>query len=110
MYKIANHVNRIYKKYPKLSVLYLLWFSINFVILFVSDKEGASYFYPFQKNTAQSGLKTYYHDGSRPHSLFHAYDYSEFIVYMLTPLLIALIIIMIRKNLLNSNTQKQSKR
>lgn len=109
MYKIADQVNRIYQRYPKLSILYLLWFLLNFIILFVSDKEGASYFYPFQKNTAQSGTFTYYNDGSRPHSLFHAYDYSEFTVYVVTPLLTALIIVLVGKNLLNSTTQKQSK-
>lgn len=106
MHKIAEFVKNIYKEYPKLFILYLIWFSINFVILFISDKEGASYFYPFQENNSETGLKTYYHDGSRPHSLFHAYDYSEFVVYIVTPLLIALIIILARKSLLNSNKKQ----
>ncbi len=105
MPNIVSFVKRIYSKYPKMSILYLIWFTINFVILFISDKQGASYFYPFEKNNARSGTFTYYHDGTRPHSLFHAYDYSEFVIYTITPLLVVLIVILILNNKKNQKIQ-----
>lgn len=98
MNDIIGLVKKIYLKYPYLSIAYIIWFSLNFIILFISDKEGKAYFYPFQKNTATSGTFTYYQDGTRPHSLIHAYDFSEFIVFILAPLFILLIYTLLKQN------------
>lgn len=72
----------------KLKSIYALWFFINLIVLLISGNgltEYDRYFYPF------TPYWTFLFDPRN-------YDYSEFFIYILTPIFIILIVYLWRKN------------
>ena len=80
------------KQNRQFSIFYSIWFFINFSVLFISDKVGDYYFYPFGESSTIS------YDGKKMNSLFHAYDVTEFIFYISVPLFILFICKLKSKN------------
>jgi hypothetical protein len=64
------------------SLIYSVWFFVNFAVLFISDGLTYGHFYPFDP-TAQRAFRN-----EKFGSLFHSYDMSEFIFYTLSPLIL----------------------
>ncbi len=62
-------MKKLLRKQRQLITVYIVWFFLNLVVLFMSDKSWSSEFWPFAEDTA----------------LLKAYDFSEFLVYAIGP-------------------------
>ena len=74
-------MKELLKKQRQLVAIYIVWFFLNLVVLFMSDKEWASEFWPLADNTA----------------LLKAYDFSEFLVYAIGPAILIFAYLMFTK-------------
>lgn len=74
-------MKELLKKQRQLVAIYIVWFFLNLVVLFMSDKEWASEFWPFADDTA----------------LLKAYDFSEFLVYAIGPAILIFAYLMFTK-------------
>ncbi|MBK6913016.1 MAG: hypothetical protein IPH11_04870 [Ignavibacteriales bacterium] len=88
----------------KIKAIYLLWFTLHLVLLLINWSFTGSnylkYFYPFSKGAATGEFILTFPD-SFPLRMeqfdLRVYDYSEFIIYLIAPVVIYLFIYLWRK-------------
>lgn len=88
MEKLRN----FYENNKDVSILYIIWFTLNFIALFISDASASHIFYPFGKADTRNVF-----DGHKSDSVYHAYDFSEFIVYTIVPIILYFLYVELNK-------------
>lgn len=77
----------------KAKALYIVWFFIHFILLLISGNGFSEFddqFYPIKEGYNGIEYVIYYFDQK-------TYDYSEFLIYILSPVFISVIIYLWRK-------------